>query len=109
MRSIPVDDRRMELVVAVPPRQQKEANKVTGEVMWDVDLFVVSDERPDVLRVQVPESGLAKTLTPNTKVEASGLTAFTWEKDNRHGLMFRCESLRLAGSSAASGASKQAA
>jgi len=51
MKSIPVHDRRMQLSVAVPPRQQTKPNPFTGEVMWDVDLFAVADERAELLRV----------------------------------------------------------
>jgi hypothetical protein len=108
MKSIPVDDRRFQqLVVAVPPRQQTKAHPITGEVMWDVDLFVIADERPDLLRVAVPDSGLAKNLAPGGAVRVGGLTVVVWEKDGRHGQMFRCDALSPA--TAVSASSKPAA
>jgi hypothetical protein len=97
----------MQLSVAVPPRQQAKPNPFTGEVMWDVDLFAVSDERAELLRVAVPDSGLAKNLTPGNAVQVMGLTAIVWEKDGRHGEMFRCDALRPPGP--ASGSTKPAA
>jgi hypothetical protein len=103
MRSIPVDDRRFQqLMVAVPPKQQSKANQITGEVMWDVDLFVIADERPDLLRVAVPESGLPKNLAPGGAVGVAGLTVVVWEKDGRHGQMFRCDALHPIGPAGAS-------
>jgi hypothetical protein len=96
------------LKLAVPPRQQSKANAYTGEVEWNVDLFVVSDERADVLQLSVPESGLTKNLTVGGDVQVSGLTAIVWEKNGNHGLMFRCDAVRPAGPAAAGG-SKQAA
>jgi hypothetical protein len=108
MRSIPVDDRRFQqLMVAVPPKQQSKANPVTGEVMWDVDLFVIADERPDLLRVAVPESGLPKNLTPGSAIQVTGLTVIVWDKDGRHGQMFRCDAFHPV--APASGATKSAA
>jgi hypothetical protein len=108
MKSIPVDDRRMQLLLAVPPRLQSKPNPFTGEVEWNVDLFVVADDRADVLQVAVPESGLAKNLSPGGTVEVAGLTAIAWEKQGNHGLMFRCENVRPVGAASA-GSSKQAA
>jgi hypothetical protein len=107
VKSIPVDDRRMQLSVAVPPRQQTKPNPFTGEVMWDVDLFVIADERPDLLRVAVPESGLPKNLTPGSAIQVTGLTVVVWDKDGRHGQMFRCEAFHPI--APASGSTKTAA
>jgi hypothetical protein len=84
----------MQLTVAVPPRLQTKPNPFTGEIEWNVDLFVVADERPDVIQVAVAESKAAKGLGPNSQVQAEGLTAILWEKEGKHGVMFRCDALR---------------
>jgi hypothetical protein len=109
MKSIPVDDRRMTLTVATSPRQQSKPNPFTGEITWDVDLLAVSDEKEDLLRVGVPESGLAKNLGPLAIVRVEGLTARVWEKqEGRHGVMFSCDAVRAVatpgGAAKASGA-----
>jgi hypothetical protein len=109
MKSIPVDDRRFQqLLLAVPPKQQSKANPITGEVMWDVELFVIADERPDLVRVAVPESGLAKNVAPGGAVRVEGLTVVVWEKDGRHGQMFRCDVLQPLGQPAVAGKSAAA-
>jgi hypothetical protein len=98
----------MQFKVAVPPRQQTKPNPYTGEIEWNVDLFVVSDDRAEVLQVAVPEAGLTKTVKPDDAVQLSGLTAIAWEKNGNHGLMFRCDTLHPA-APASAGGSKQAA
>jgi hypothetical protein len=114
MKSIPVDDRRMRLTVATPPRTQSKANPFTGEVEWNVDLFVVADDRPDVVQVAVPESGVTKGLVPADQVQVDGLTAIVWVKDGKHGVMFRCDAIRpegpkLAATAGAAGSSSKQA
>lgn len=95
MKSIPVDDRRMTLTVAAPPRQKAKPNPFTGEITWDVALLVVSGDKADVLQVDVGQSGLSKNLSPLAAVEVEGLTARVWEKqDGRHGVMFSCDAVR---------------
>jgi hypothetical protein len=95
MKSIPVDDRRMTLTVAMLPRQQSRPNPYTGEIMWDVDLLAVIGDEVDLMRVGVPDSGLAKNLVPLAPIEPDGLIARVWEKqDGRHGVMFGCDALR---------------
>jgi hypothetical protein len=112
MRSIPVDDRKMGLSLALPPKQQKDPDKFTGEMMWEVQLLTILGERAEVLRVGVSDSGLAKGLAPGDAVQVTGLVAILWENDNGHGEFFRCESLRPASagsSTGGSGSGKQAA
>jgi hypothetical protein len=110
MKTIPVDDRRMRLTVAVPPRPQTKPNPFTGEIEWNVDLFVVIDDRPYVLQVAVPESGAAKGLVADSRVVVEGLTGILWDKDGRHGVMYRCDAIRAAtGAGASTSSSKPAA
>jgi hypothetical protein len=61
-----------------------------------VDLLAVtSDGKADLLRVTVPESGIAKNLAPLTPVEVEGFIARVWEKqDGRHGVMFARDAIR---------------
>jgi hypothetical protein len=81
--------------VATPPRRQSKPNPFTGEIDFEVDLLAVYDGKADLLRVTVPESGLAADLTPLTVVELTGFIARVWEKpDGRHGVMFACDSMR---------------
>jgi hypothetical protein len=96
MRVIPIDDRKMTLTVATPPRRQSKPNPFTGEIDWDVDLLAVtSDGKTDLLRVTVPDSGMPKNLAPLTAVEVEGFIARVWEKqDGRHGIMFACDAMR---------------
>ncbi len=102
MKSIPVDDRRLTLTVAVPPRQRSKPDPFSGEITWDVDLFVVADQRAEVLRVGVAESGLSKHLAVGGAVQVEVLTARVWERqDGRHGVMFSCDSIRPTGQAVA--------
>jgi hypothetical protein len=101
MRAIPVDDRRMVFQLAGPPRRQEEPNRFTGEISYDVDLFVLVDDRADVVRVSVPESGLGKDLKPMTVVQVIGLTAREWVKpDGRRGTFFSAEAIQPANTKA---------
>ncbi len=43
MRVIPIDDRKMTLTVATPPRRQSKPNPFTGEIDFDVDLLAVTE------------------------------------------------------------------
>jgi hypothetical protein len=98
MRVIPIDDRKMTLTVATPPRRQSKPNPFTGEVDWDVDvLAVTADGKADLLRVTVPDSGLDKKVGALMTVQVDGFIARVWEKqDGRHGTMFACDAMALA-------------
>jgi hypothetical protein len=111
MRVIPIDDRKMTLTVATAPRRQPKPNPFTGEIDWDVDLLAVtSDGKADLLRVTVPESGMAKNLAPLTPVQVEGFIARVWEKqDGRHGVMFACDALRPVATTNGSAAKASAA
>ena len=91
MRVIPIDDRKMTLTVATPPRRQSKPNPFTGEIDWDVDvLAVTSDGKADLLRVTVPDSGLDKKVVPLVAVQVDGFIGRVWEKqDGRHGVDVR--------------------
>jgi len=83
--------------VALAPRRQDEPNRFTGEITLDIDLFVLVDDRADLVRVSVPESGLGKDLKPMTVVHVTGLTAREWVKgDGRHGILFSADTVHPA-------------
>jgi hypothetical protein len=98
----------MRFTVATPPRTQSKPNPFTGEIEWNVDLFIVADDRPDVVQEAVPESGIGKGLVSEGQVQVDGLTAILWDKDGRHGVMFRCDAIRPAGAAASSAGSSPA-
>ena len=109
MRVIPVDDRKMTLTVVTPPRKQPNPNPVTGEITWDVDLLVLTNDGwPDLMRVGVPESGMPKNLVAMTVVEVDGLIGRPWEKPDRHGIMFACDSMRVVAATNGAGAKSAA-
>jgi hypothetical protein len=95
MRVIPIDDRKMTLTVATPPRRQSKPNPFTGEIDFDVDVLAVTEDgKADLLRVTVPESGLAKNVVPLVAVQVDGFIGRVWEKqDGRHGVMFACDAM----------------
>jgi hypothetical protein len=101
----------MTLTVATAPRRQSKPNPFTGEVDYDVDLLAVTEDgKADLLRVTVPESGLAKNIVPLAAVEVEGFVARVWEKqDGRHGVMFACDAMRLVVASNGAGAKASAA
>jgi hypothetical protein len=57
VRVIPIDDRKMTLTVATPPRRQSKPNPFTGETDCDVDVLAVTEDgKADLLRITVPDS-----------------------------------------------------
>ena len=111
MRVIPIDDRKMTLTVATPPRRQSKPNPFTGEIDWDVDVLAVTEDgKADLLRITVPDSGLDKKVGPLMAVQVDGFIARVWEKqDGRHGVMFACDAMALAVSANGSPAKASAA
>jgi hypothetical protein len=111
VRVIPIDDRKTTLTVATPPRRQSKPNPFTGEIDWDVDLLAVtSDGKADLLRVTVPDSGLAKNVVPLVAVDVDEFIARVWEKqDGRHGVMFACDAMRPSAAANGSAAKTSAA
>jgi hypothetical protein len=111
MRVIPIDDRKMTLTVATPPRRQSKPNPFTGEIDWDVDVLAVTEDgKADLLRITVPDSGLDKKVGPLMAVQVDGFIGRVWEKqDGRHGVMFACDAMALAVSANGSVAKASAA
>ena len=103
MRSIPIDQSRMTLICVIEPKPQIK-NFQTGEVYTDRDtgatvnnvgLTLILDGRAESAEVSVPEPGLPTGLKMGDVVTATDLTAFLWEKNGRHGVMFRAQALTV--------------
>ena len=100
MLVLPIESRTL-LVVAPPARQyhdrertQPRIDRDTGEQAVEVPVCLTTDEgRPQMLRVQVPASGVPQGLAPGQMVKLTGLTVRFGEKDGRPWQMFRATAM----------------
>jgi hypothetical protein len=111
MRQIPVDTSAMTVMLIQAP-EKKVKNRETGEVavdknsgrvLYNVNVAVIVDGRPDAVTVVVAEDGIQTDLMPGLPVELPGLMARPWENDFGHGISYRAiavaaKELTLAGS-----------
>lgn len=92
------------MICVIEPKPQVK-NRETGEIatdrdtgatLFNVDLTFIADGRAETIQVSVPEPGLPKGLKMGDVVMATGMSAFLWEKNGRHGTMFRAQALTTA-------------
>ncbi|WP_394430441.1 SCO3933 family regulatory protein [Streptomyces sp. SGAir0957] len=97
MRQIPVDTREMTVMLIQAP-EPKVKNKETGEIatdrtsgqtLFNVNVAVIVDGRPDALSIVVAQDGMQPDLVPGMPVEFVGLVARPWENDFGHGISYR--------------------
>jgi hypothetical protein len=77
-------------MVAQPPQKKiadrdnqiQAAHWESGELLMTVDLlYIEPGEKPDVLTVTVPESGIAPDMPMGTQVALTGFVARPWENE----------------------------
>ncbi|MFJ9728573.1 hypothetical protein ACIRP3_38105 [Streptomyces sp. NPDC101209] len=111
MRQIPVDTSAMTVMLIQAPEKKVKnrdtgeiaVDKQSGQVLYNVNVAVIVDGRPDAVTVVVAEDGIQSDLMPGLPVELPGLMARPWENDFGHGISYRAiavaaKELTLAGS-----------
>ena len=94
----------------VRDRQTGEIAKdtVTGETLMTVGVVYIDDGESALIRVSVPESGIAEGLTLGAPVSLPGLVAKPWENvfngQQRHGIAYRAAAVTPGAVPAAVGA-----
>ncbi|MFC4515361.1 hypothetical protein [Streptomyces ehimensis] len=97
MRQIPVDTSQMTVMLIQQP-EKKVKNRETGEIardratdqaLFNVNVAVIVDGKPDAVTIVVPEDGIAEALVPGMPVALPGLVARPWENNNGHGISYR--------------------
>jgi len=110
MRVIPVDDRRIKvLVVGEPTLQERDGQPVldrnTKQALWNLNVTVIGDSRAETVQLTLPEGGFPKNIGIGAIVVPEEMVAVTWEKNGRSGVMVRAKSVKvesgLAGAKAA--------
>ena len=107
MRTIPVETTTLRLVAsgAAPVAVNRYADGVrTGDTVSDdkgralvrVDLFVLTDEGAEAVRVKVPVTNCPKELTTLAPVMVTGLVATPYLNGSRVAVAFRAESVVVA-------------
>ena len=101
MRTIRVETSTATILLTEAPekkirdRQTGEVAKdaVTGETLMTVGVVYIDEGESALIRVTVPESGVADGLTLGAPVSLPGLVAKPWENvfngQQRHGIAFR--------------------
>ena len=101
MRTIRVETSTATILLTEAPekkvrdRQTGEVAKdaVTGETLMTVGVVYIDEGESALIRVTVPESGVAEGLTLGAPVSLPGLVAKPWENvfngQQRHGIAFR--------------------
>lgn len=101
---LPIDTRPLQfLVVAAEedrkyekdkPREQWERQvDENGQLLYRVQVVVMSDRQAEVVRVHVAGDPGVKQ---GEVVAVDGLTATTWERDGKSGVKFRADAIRSA-------------
>ncbi|MEU4494639.1 hypothetical protein AB0F96_14595 [Streptomyces sp. NPDC023998] len=109
MRQIPVDTAVMTVMLIQAP-EPKLKNRETGEVavdksgktLFNVNVAVIVDGRPDAVAVVVVEDGVQPDLFPGMPVALPGLVARPWENDFGHGISYKATAVMAAQVPAAS-------
>ncbi|HLL32848.1 MAG TPA: hypothetical protein VK545_02910 [Streptomyces sp.] len=101
MRTIRVETSTATILLTEAPekkvrdRQTGEVAKdaVTGETLMTIGVVYIDEGESALIRVTVPESGVADGLTLGAPVSLPGLVAKPWENvfngQQRHGIAFR--------------------
>lgn len=103
MRQIPVDTAAMTVMLIQPP-EPKLKNRETAEVatdksgktLFNVNVAVIVDGRPDAVTIVVAEDGVQPDLFPGVPVALPGLVARPWENDFGHGISYRATAVMAA-------------
>ena len=104
MRQIPVDTAVMTVMLIQAP-EPKIKNRETGEIatdrqsgktLYNVNVAVIVDGRPDALTIVVAEDGVQPDLFPGVPVALPGLVARPWENDFGHGISYRATAVMAA-------------
>ncbi|MEV6651753.1 hypothetical protein [Streptomyces sp. NPDC051219] len=104
MRQIPVDTAAMTVMLIQTP-EPKVKNRETGEIavdkqsgktLFNVNVAVIVDGRPDALTIVVAEDGIQPDLFPGAPVALPGLVARPWENDFGHGISYRATAVMAA-------------
>lgn len=116
MRTIRVETSTATILLTEAPekkvrdRQTGEVAKdaVTGETLMTVGVVYIDEGESALIRVTVPESGVAEGLTLGAPVSLPGLVAKPWENvfngRQRHGIAFRAAAVTPGAVPAAVGA-----
>lgn len=102
MRVIPVDDRRIKvLVVGEPTAQERDGQPVldrnTKQTLWNLNVTIIGDSRAETVQLTLPEGGFPKNIGIGAIVVPEEMVAVTWEKNGRSGVMVRAKSLKVEG------------
>lgn len=110
MRKIPVKTEVMTvMLIQVPEPKVKNretgevaVDKQSGKVLYNVNVAVIVDGRPDAETVVVAEDGIQPDLLPGMPVALPGLMATPWDNDFGHGISYRATAVMAAQVPAAS-------
>ena len=106
MRVIPVDANRLKvLVVGEPTAQIKDGKAVldraTDQPLFNLDVTVIGEGRAQTVQLALPENGFPKGLGIGAFIVPDSWVAVKWEKDGRHGEIYRVKSVKVEGGQAA--------
>ena len=102
MRVIPVDDRRIKvLVVGEPTVQERDGQPVldrnTKQALWNLNVTIIGESRAETVQLTLPEGGFPKNIGIGAIVVPEEMVAVTWEKNGRSGVMVRAKSVKVEG------------
>ncbi|MER5302027.1 hypothetical protein ABT039_21570 [Streptomyces lasiicapitis] len=94
----------------VRDRQTGERAKdaISGELLMTIGVVYIEEGESSLIKVTVPESGVAEGLVLGSPVSLPGLIARPWESvfngQQRHGIAYRCAAVTSAAFPVAAGA-----
>jgi hypothetical protein len=109
VKRIPVRTEDSTVICVVPPKPQIK-NFQTGEVYLDresgapmlgLTVTFILEGRAESLEMSVPQPGVPEGLKMGDVVIPTGMSAYLWEKNGKHGVMFSAKALTLAPAPAA--------
>ena len=102
MRVIPVDDRRIKvLVVGEPTVQERDGQPVldrnTKQALWNLNVTIIGESRAETVQLTIHEGGFPKNIGIGAIDVPEEMVAVTWEKNGRSGVMVRAKSVKVEG------------
>lgn len=101
MITLPIDSSAVLLLLGEPRPKFKDraagvvdVDRETNQPLVSLDLaLMVTNARPQMIQVSVPQPGVGEGLTVGLPVRATGLTYISGEKNGRHWEIFRADAV----------------
>ena len=105
MSQFPIDSTKVQVIVVGDPTPQLRngapvVDRTTNQPMWNVDVAVIGEGRPQAMQLGLPENGFPKGLGIGTIILPEHMVVIYWNRDGRSGVMLRAQAAKVQGGQA---------